>query len=75
MYIQELKKYMVTYIRNTSGKTIYDQPVEVVDEGKLFRIQDLHVIWKSTVTVVEKNDGMIRVEYNNGGWVELEVVE
>lgn len=75
MTIQELNKYKVSFIRNKTGKTIYGQPVEVVDEGNLFRIQELHVIWKSTVEIIEKTEDVVKIIHKNGDWVELGVVE
>jgi hypothetical protein len=33
MTIQDISKYKVSFIRNIAGKTIYGQPVEMVDAG------------------------------------------
>ena len=65
----------MSFIRNNTGKTIYSQPVETVDEGNLFRIKELRFIWKSTVEVFNKNDGVVKIVPKNDEWVELGVVE
>ena len=75
MNIQDISKCKVCFIRNKTGKTLYGQPVEIVDEGNLFRIQELHVIWKSTVKTVEMNEDIVRIVYQNRDWIELEIVE
>ena len=45
----------------------------VVDEGNLIRIDGTYIIEKSFITSVKTEGKTVRIEYNNGKWVELVV--
>lgn len=74
MNIQELSKYKVTFIKTKTGMTIFGQAKEVVDEGRLFRIAELHVIWKPDVAGVWKEKDTFILEYKNGESITIGIV-
>lgn len=73
MNLQELNSYRVISIRKKSGMIIFGSPQTVVDEGHLFRIAELHVIWKGLVVDCEMEGELVRLTMKNGDEVEIGV--
>ena len=73
MVLEELSECSVTSIKTDSGSIEFGIPKKVVDEGRLFRIADLYVIWKSTVVSCKEKDGIVEIEHMDGEKIVLKV--
>lgn len=73
MILDELNGYSVTSIKTNSGSMEFGVPKKVIDEGRLFRIADLYVIWKSTVVSCKEKDGIVEIEHKDGEKIVLKV--
>ena len=51
----------------------FGRPIEIVDEGPLFRIENLHIIEKFRVASVEKQNDRLLIHLKNGDMVILAV--
>ena len=66
-----LKKNRVLSIRQPSLYHILGHIPSVLDEGTFIRIEGTYIVDKKLISSVKVGVSVIRINYNNGKWVEL----